>query len=158
MERPLRFAGIGVGGFAFVFAGFLFWSYRPVPTFESPVYTPVPIATWPTEGWPRSTPEAQGMNSEPLLEMMEFRKAETTKIPAFYLDSITVIRNGHIVAEIYPNPNYPRCEMHVIHSAPKSIVSALVGIAIDRGLIESVDVHCRRCRCPWDLIQFLASA
>ncbi len=53
---------------------------------------------------------------------------------------MTVVRNGTIVAEIYPNPHYPPDTLHVIHSATKSIVSALIGIAIDRRLIDSVDV------------------
>ena len=53
---------------------------------------------------------------------------------------MTVIRNGYIVADFYPNPLYQRDQLHVLHSVTKSIVSALIGIAIDLGHLESVDV------------------
>ena len=120
---------------------FLVWAYRPVPSFEPFSYDPVPADTWPTDEWLRASPEAQGLASETLLALVDRLDEMTESDPEFFLDSLTIIRNGHIVAEVYPNPNYPRGRMHVLHSATKSIVSALIGIAIDRGMIGSVDVR-----------------
>ena len=117
----------------------MIWAYWPTSTFKPAEYTPIPVATWPTTAWPRSSPEAQGMSSQSLLEMAVYVRERAISDPEFYVDSMTVIRNGTIVAEFYPNPNFPPNTLHVIHSVTKSIVSALVGIAIDRGLIDSVD-------------------
>ncbi len=54
---------------------------------------------------------------------------------------MTIVRNGTIVADFYNNPLYPRDELHVLHSVTKSIVSALVGIAIEKGHIDGVDAR-----------------
>lgn len=139
MKRLLKILAGLVAVLAVLVAGFLYWAYRPVPTFEPYAYQPQPPHHWPTDNWQRSTPEAQGMNSVMLLEMVEHYQQAAAENPELFIDSMTVIRNGHIVAEIYPNPNYLRDHLHVIHSATKSIVSILIGIAIDRGLIDSVD-------------------
>jgi CubicO group peptidase (beta-lactamase class C family) len=68
-----------------------------------------------------------------LVQMMErVRKNQ------YAIDSITIIRNGYIVMDAYFYPfrkEMKRC----IHSCTKSIVSALVGIAIDRGYIKNVN-------------------
>lgn len=79
------------------------------------------------------------MSSRKLLELADAASRMASETPEFFLDSMTVVRNGTIVAEIYPNSHYPPDTPHVIHSATKSIVSALIGIAIDRGFVESVD-------------------
>jgi CubicO group peptidase (beta-lactamase class C family) len=56
----------------------------------------------------------------------------------YNIDSLTIIRNGTIVtdATFYP---FTKDKKHIIHSCTKSIVSALVGIAIENGYIENVD-------------------
>lgn len=51
---------------------------------------------------------------------------------------ITAIKNGEIVFEDYWNGYKPGDTLHVM-SVTKSVVGLLVGIAIDQGLIESVD-------------------
>jgi CubicO group peptidase (beta-lactamase class C family) len=80
-----------------------------------------------------STPEQQGMRSEVLAEMlMEIEDNE------YALDGVLVVRNGHLVLDAYVAPFGPNTR-HVIHSCTKSVVSALIGIAIDMGYIESVD-------------------
>jgi len=87
---------------------------------------------WPTGGWKSSTPEEQGMDSELLAEMLELINDRS-----YSTDSLTIIRNGYVVADatFYP---FTSDTKHIIHSCTKSIVSALVGIAIDNGYIESV--------------------
>ncbi|HET9222087.1 MAG TPA: serine hydrolase [Roseiflexaceae bacterium] len=80
---------------------------------------------------PVSTPAAQGMNP--------IRLAEVEAISARHsnLYGLLVARNGCIVLEHYHRNKTPATQNH-IRSITKSIVSALVGIAIDRGIIESV--------------------
>jgi CubicO group peptidase (beta-lactamase class C family) len=89
---------------------------------------------WPTEGWRTSTPEEQGMDSEMLVSMMD---AIQSQEPPYNIDSITIIRNGYMVLDTTFYPFQPD-EKHIIHSCTKSIVSALVGIAIEQGYIKSV--------------------
>ena len=69
--------------------------------------------------------------------MIAFCWAGAARAPELFIDSITIVRNGYIVADSYPNPNFPRDELHIMHSATKSIISALV--AIEEGHIESFD-------------------
>ena len=52
--------------------------------------------------------------------------------------SIVVVRNGYIVLEAYAHPYQPDT-LHEVASVTKSVTSALVGMAIDQGYIESVD-------------------
>jgi CubicO group peptidase (beta-lactamase class C family) len=54
------------------------------------------------------------------------------------LKGVVVMRDGHIVAERYFNGDSAET-LHDIRSAGKSITSLLMGIAIDRGRITSVD-------------------
>ena len=97
----------------------------PKPTF--------PMEYWPTDGWRTSTPEKQGIDSGKLVEMMQEiqKKGE-------HFDSISIVRNGYLVTEAYFFP-FEKGLKHIIHSSTKSITSALVGIAIDKGYIKSID-------------------
>jgi len=88
---------------------------------------------WPTKGWRTSTPEKQGISSYELVDMAEYIKNKK-----YYVESITIIRNGYIVFDAYVYP-FSKGENHIIHSCTKSIVSALVGIAIDKKYISSVN-------------------
>jgi CubicO group peptidase (beta-lactamase class C family) len=56
------------------------------------------------------------------------------------IDSVTVVRNGTIVADARVHPFRPDSR-HIIHSCTKSIISALVGIAIDQGYLDGVEQH-----------------
>jgi len=100
---------------------------------EQPTLMPVSPSYWPTDGWRTSTPEEQGMDSETLAKMFE-----TIQEQEYNIDSVTVIRNGYMVADATVYPFKPDSR-HIIHSCTKSIVSALIGIAIDEGYIESVN-------------------
>jgi CubicO group peptidase (beta-lactamase class C family) len=73
------------------------------------------------------------MDSKILAEM--FDQIETWN---YDIHSVTVIRNGYKVvdATIYP---FQKGSKHNILSCTKSIVSALIGIAIEQGYIESVE-------------------
>ncbi|MCG8688509.1 MAG: beta-lactamase family protein [Desulfobacterales bacterium] len=86
---------------------------------------------WPTNGWKYSTPEKQGMHSGHLVKM--FRHINDGK---YYINSVLVVKNGYIVAEADRNePDHTR----PMWSSTKGIISALVGIALDRGVLKSID-------------------
>jgi CubicO group peptidase (beta-lactamase class C family) len=90
--------------------------------------------SWPTQGWEASTPEAQGMDSARLAELLgEIQQHD------YGIDSISIVRHGYLVLDAYVYP-FASDQRHIIHSCTKSIVSALIGIAIEQGHIESVDV------------------
>ncbi|NIS80228.1 MAG: serine hydrolase [Anaerolineales bacterium] len=86
----------------------------------------------PTQDWRSSSPEAQGMDSSVLAAMLD-----TIQHQNYEIDSVTVVRNGFLIldAAIYP---YDQDTKHFIRSCTKSIVSLLIGIAIDQGYIEDV--------------------
>ncbi|UCG53681.1 MAG: serine hydrolase [Candidatus Latescibacterota bacterium] len=88
---------------------------------------------WPTEEWRVSTPEEQGLNSGRLADLLETIRDEGHRIR-----NVVVIRNGYVVLDAPFHP-YGRDMRHIIHSCTKTITSALVGIAIDKGFIENVD-------------------
>lgn len=54
------------------------------------------------------------------------------------MHSVLLMRKGHVVVEEYYN-GYDEARVHDLRSATKSITSLLIGIAIDRGEIKSVD-------------------
>ena len=112
---------------ALVLPALLFdWGALPaVETQEAPAY-------WPTQRWQTSTPEKQGVDSEKLADMLERIKNQNINIR-----SAVVIRNGNVLLDAYFHP-YKKDSWHIIHSCTKSITSALIGIAIDKGYIESV--------------------
>ena len=89
---------------------------------------------WPTNGWRTSTPEEQGMASAKLADMFEYIKENGLNI-----DSVTIVKNGYIVTDAYLNPLFKPGMKHIIHSCAKSITSALIGIALEKGYIKSVD-------------------
>jgi CubicO group peptidase (beta-lactamase class C family) len=82
--------------------------------------------------WAVSSPAAEGLDQ---------KKIDSAYIKAKelgFVDALLVIRNGKLVAENYYN-GYDAGKGHQIWSCTKSFMSALVGIAIDIGLIESVE-------------------
>ncbi len=90
-------------------------------------------AVWPTHGWQTSTPEQQGMDSEKLAKMFDYIASRKPD-----LHSLLIVRNGYLVTEAYFFPYRPET-LHAINSCTKSFLSALVGIAIDKGFIRGVD-------------------
>ena len=131
---------ITLGVLVALFGIFTAWVYIPSPKFEPVAYKPIAPDYWPTDGFRSSTPEEQGMDSARLVDMVQAYQENHAQDPANSIDSITIIRNGYIVADIYLDPLYPPDTQHVLHSSAKSIVPALIGIAIEQGYIESVNV------------------
>ena len=97
--------------------------------------------------WPVSSPEAQGLNLA-LLAALDVRVA-TKKIN---VHGIIIARNGELVHERYfggkdqrgfdppHRVEFDANKLHNINSVTKSVISILVGVAIDRGWIEDLDV------------------
>ena len=89
--------------------------------------------TWPTEGWEVVPPMEAGMDPELVQGMLDEIDAS-----GINLDGLVVVHQGVIVAERY-YPVYSEQTLHESYSITKSVVSALVGIALKEGCIE--DIH-----------------
>jgi CubicO group peptidase (beta-lactamase class C family) len=98
-----------------------------------PAGSPAAETYWPTAGWRVATPEEQGVDSDLLADMLELVLDR-----GYNIDSVLIVRNGYLVLEAYAAP-YDADSRHIVHSCTKSIISALVGIAIEQGYLEGVD-------------------
>jgi CubicO group peptidase (beta-lactamase class C family) len=107
----------------------------PTPIPPAPATNPpAPRADYfPAGMWRTSTPEEQGIDSQGIAAMID-KIAQASP----YVHSFLLIRNGTLVAEAYFAP-IAREHIHLLFSATKSVTSALVGIAIQEGLIKGVD-------------------
>ena len=90
-------------------------------------------AYWPTDEWRAALPEEQGMDSELLASMFQHINEQEIN-----LHSLLIIRNGYLVTEAYYQP-YSQGQLQYLASITKSVIGALIGIAIQDGLIEDVD-------------------
>ncbi len=88
---------------------------------------------WPTAEWRTSTPQEQEMDPARLNQMLAVIERDKVAI-----DSVIVIRHGYIVLEEYRR-GWSMRRKHMIQSVTKSFTSVLIGIAMQQGLIESVD-------------------
>jgi len=87
---------------------------------------------FPRDDWPVSTPVAQGLDPMLVAELyLDAGKMET-------LYSLLVIKHGYLIAEGYFNEGSVDQKAR-LQSVTKSYTSALVGIALDQGLLSSVD-------------------
>lgn len=94
---------------------------------ESVDYTPLY-----RDDWEVSTPAGQGM--DPMLVAEMYHNA--AKLETIY--SLLVVKNGYLVAEDYFNQGSVD-ELSKRASVTKSYTSALVGIALDKGYLSSVE-------------------
>ena len=87
---------------------------------------------WPTHGWRSSTPEAQGMDSEALVQAFGYVRQHQVPI-----HSLLIVRNGYVVldASFYP---FRDGQVHDGASMTKSITSTLIGIALGQHKIGSL--------------------
>jgi CubicO group peptidase (beta-lactamase class C family) len=98
---------------------------------------------WPTTGWRTCRPEEVGMDSRKLLQVYTYAANPNIKTQALIL-----IRKGNIVGEAYFR-GFTANTKHESFSVAKSFASALIGIAIDKGLIPGVDVKVSRYYPEW---------
>ena len=83
---------------------------------------------------PRSTPEAQGISSAHIQEFMDTLMQDTRT----EIHSCIVMRHGHVVAEIYPQP-WRKDYRHTMYSVSKTFTSVAVGMCIQDSLIALGD-------------------
>jgi len=140
MSKKLKLIIIGISFISIIFTGF----------FACEVSAQTEEMYFPADDWTFTTPEDQGMDSKLMDELYEFIDYYNLNI-----QSILVCRNGFIVNESYlynckvieeqkfitPSSDITRKNgsLHVLYSCTKSIISLLVGIAIDKGYINSVN-------------------
>ena len=88
---------------------------------------------WPTDAWPTAAPEACDVDTNHLTRSLE-------QLPQVCqeLHSLLVVRHGRLILERYYGGTQPQDSWNV-KSVTKSMVSALVGIALERGYIRSLD-------------------
>lgn len=120
---------------------------------------PAASRDWPTLGWASSTPAAEGLD-ETALRALDGEFAAGTH---GYIDGILVIRSGRVVFERsyahdydrlfvgkgkpgpynYYDPDwypyYKRGPLHTLQSVSKSVTSTLLGVALRRGEVTSID-------------------
>jgi len=98
----------------------------PSPTSEA--------TTYPASEWRAAAPEEQGLDSKKLDKMVDEIDRQ-----GWTVDNVTIIRHGYKVLDASFGA-YDPDEPHLLYSCTKSVVSSLVGIAIQQGYIESVNV------------------
>jgi CubicO group peptidase (beta-lactamase class C family) len=86
---------------------------------------------WPTKSWQTSSPEEQGMDSASLARLIE-------NVGTYKQDSLTIIRHGTIVADVYYAP-YVAGISHDLRSVTKSVVGTLTAIELQKGDLDCVD-------------------
>ncbi|MHA2309008.1 MAG: serine hydrolase domain-containing protein, partial [Candidatus Heimdallarchaeaceae archaeon] len=89
---------------------------------------------WPTNGWLTSSLREANLNQSRIDDMFEYIEGNN-----FDIDSILVIKEGNLTIEEYFTEDYTKTDLHSVFSVTKSVSSALIGIAIEEGYIESVD-------------------
>ena len=84
------------------------------------------------DGWTTSTPAAEGIDGDSVLRTLEVIR--DGNYPG--VDSMIVIRHGRLVAEGYFG-GYAHDSLHDLRSTGKSFTSALAGIAVSQGLMDT---------------------
>jgi CubicO group peptidase (beta-lactamase class C family) len=88
---------------------------------------------WPTSGWLTAPPAEQGMNDQLLLQTDLYIQATLPKVT-----SLLVIRHGYLVFEQYYDGSGPAA-VRDTQSVTKSVISALIGIALAQGALISLE-------------------
>lgn len=88
---------------------------------------------YPVGGWRQTYPEEFGIKREEIDKLVDYVKRKNIE-----LHSISIIKEGYMIYEesLY---EYDPNSLHDIASVTKSVISLLIGIAIDKGFIHSVD-------------------
>jgi Beta-lactamase len=82
--------------------------------------------------FPRSTPEAEGVSSEQILQFIEAAEHSKNELHSFMF-----LRHGNVIAEGWWNPYRPDLK-HTLYSTSKSFTSTAAGFAVSEKLL-SVD-------------------
>ncbi|WP_205880559.1 serine hydrolase domain-containing protein [Larkinella terrae] len=87
-----------------------------------------------SDGWAVASLQSQQMNPKPVEQLTDQIATEQYR----NIHSLLIVKNGRLVYENYFS-GYSQSVPENIYSATKSVTSALVGIALDRKLIKSLD-------------------
>ncbi|MFF2528303.1 serine hydrolase domain-containing protein [Brevibacillus sp. NPDC058079] len=90
-------------------------------------------SNWPTTEWQAVDPALLNIDAEKLAELDPTIKSAYSNI-----SGIIIVRNGYIAHESYYH-GYGLNDRHHVASVTKSILSALIGIAIEERFIKNVD-------------------
>ncbi len=82
------------------------------------------VKYYPAGQWHVSAPEAQGILSARLLEMME-----AIKNKGYNIQSISIVRNGYLVLDAYINP-FQDGQKHEMHSVTKRCDVAFISVKL----------------------------
>src|SRR5262245_62137191 len=113
----LKHLGIGLGGLGFL----------------TPFPTQLAAAPAAASMLPRSSPEAQGVRSQGILD---FLRALATSKHEFH--SFMMLRRGHVIAEGWWSP-YQATLNHMLYSLSKSFTSTAIGLARTEGKLTVDD-------------------
>ena len=120
---------------SFIITLFFILAFSPLAFWAEPGICEQPKTRdyWPTKEWQTSTPESQGMDSAKLTVADAFIQ---DRLPDAF--SLLVVKNGYLVFEKYYSYGSPY-RIAVVHSVTKSFTSALIGIALEKGYLKSLD-------------------
>lgn len=92
----------------------------------------VDYAPRPGSGWKTSTPQEQGLDPSLVARLYH----DASRLKDVY--GVLVIKNGCLIGERYFDPGSREQQVNV-HSVTKSINAAMVGIALEKGCLTSLD-------------------
>ncbi len=93
---------------------------------------------WPKDEWPRKSPEQAGFAKYKFNQFLS-----TVFFPhlTFTTDSVVIIKDGFLIHEDYTN-GFDRERKHALFSLGKTVISALIGVMENEGLLQRHDpVH-----------------
>jgi CubicO group peptidase (beta-lactamase class C family) len=88
---------------------------------------------WPTNDWRTVSPDEMGINPD-ILDEAE----RAIRVIFKGVNALLIVKNGYLVFEEYYN-GFDQHTAHHVASVTKSVTSALIGIAIDKGYIKGVN-------------------
>ena len=89
------------------------------------------------DGWFRSVPAHQGLDERTVQEIFNRVRSQADFRT---VRGVVIVRHGTLVAETYFG-DFTSTSLKNVHSVSKSVTSLAVGIAMDRGMLPSVDAR-----------------
>lgn len=101
-------------------------------------------ATWPTEDWPDARAEVAAVRAEQLKALEDYAftlQGKDEERKGVRTDGLLLIHKGRLVYERYGR-GFDASKRHLAWSMSKSFTSALVGIAVKKGVVKLDDSIC----------------
>ncbi len=87
---------------------------------------------WPTDEWRTALPESVGLDP-----LRVSAAAQAARVRLRTVNALLVVKNGYLVLEQYDHGFDAEASHHVM-SVTKSVISALIGIAVQQGYLKNV--------------------